>query len=60
MNIDTLGKLLSLFCLVVLLSWIGVIVYSVKSVIDAGGVKAVIVEAGREIKDIARQINEEQ
>lgn len=35
------------------------ITFAVKTVDEAGGVKAVIVEIGKEVKDISKQINEE-
>jgi len=33
--------------------------YTIKAVIDAGGVKAVIIETGKEIKDVTNQITED-
>jgi len=33
--------------------------YTIKAVSDAGGVKAVIIETGKEIKDVTNQITED-
>ncbi|MCP4985256.1 MAG: hypothetical protein GY928_04045 [Colwellia sp.] len=51
------GIIVVILVLLATMTFTGVIAYN--SIHEAGGVKHIIVEVGRDIKDISRQINEE-
>lgn len=40
------------------LVWVGIVGYAAVLVYDAGGIKQVIIDTGKGLKDIGRQINE--
>lgn len=44
----------------VIVLFIGIsVTYTVKAINEAGGIKTIIIEAGKEIKDIGEQINKD-
>jgi hypothetical protein len=45
---------------VVLVVWLGLVVRLSIAVEEAGGVKQIIIDAGREVKDIAREIEKDE
>ncbi len=51
------GIITAILVLLATMTFTGVIVYN--SIHEAGGVKNIIVEVGKDIKDISQQINDE-
>ena len=59
MKISKIEKIIIAVIMTLLIVIVSCVTIAVKKVDEAGGVKAVIVEIGKEVKDISKQINEE-